>query len=335
MTEGGLPIARMALGVGLLVCAGLAWWVPASRPAFESTQPPAGLAPAPLGQVAPPARPVTHVPVENLFQLAPGLYSGGGPEGDEAFAGLARLGIQTLISVDGAPPDVALARRHGLRYVHLPIGYDGVRSDRLPQLLKAVRELPGPVLVHCHHGRHRGPAAAALCAVGTAGWTRPQALAWLGQAGTDPAYRGLHRDVTELPIPPAAETARLAPEFPEQVAQRGLVEAMVEIDAASDRLKAAARRDWQGVDHLGRAPVEAALELLEAYRELARDSQVEARGADFLAQLGQATQNATLLHARLAPTAHFETAEVTEAWGRVSADCKGCHRQFRDNIGDR
>ena len=368
MKEGGFQISRVALGALLLVCAGLAWWVPApprtpgSRAAaggeaVAQPQRPSAIATARPASIEPPARLVAQVPVENLFQLTPNLYSGGGPEGDEAFAALARLGIQTLISVDGAPPDVELARRHGMKYVHLPIGYDGVRSERLPQLLKAVRELPGPVLVHCHHGRHRGPAAAALCAVGAAGWTRPQALAWLGQAGTDPAYRGLHRDVAELPVPPAAETARLVAQFPEQVTQRGLTEAMLQIDVACDRLKAAAKRDWRGVDQLGRAPVEAALDLLEGYRELSRDSQVEARGADFLNLLAQATGNANDLHARLAPPAEAGPTdqsasanqatpgtarpadpgplEVADAWRRVTADCKACHQRFRDNVGSR
>jgi hypothetical protein len=63
--------------------------------------------------------------IENLFRLSAGLYSGGQPEGEAGFSDLKRLGIATIISVDGARPDVDRARSIGMRYVHLPFGYDG------------------------------------------------------------------------------------------------------------------------------------------------------------------------------------------------------------------
>lgn len=334
-TNHRLALLCLVVGLGVLL-----WIVPVPSGDLRlggriSPTPPVALSNPDGVVVSSPARRVTGVPIENLFQLTPGLYSGGGPEGDQAFATLARLGIRTIISVDGTPPDVALARRYGLRYVHVPIGYEGVRSDRLPQLLKAVRELPGPVLVHCHHGRHRGPAAAAVCAVGVAGWTRSQALAWLGQAGTDPAYRGLHRDVAQLPLPTVAETSALAPIFPEQVVQQGVVETMVEMDRALDRLKLAARRDWSMIDDRGRTPVEAALGLLEGYRELMRDSQIESRGGAFLGLLQQATEQASELHAHLEAAASpggSRDGTLLEIWGRVQADCRACHQRFRDNV---
>ena len=64
--------------------------------------------------------------LHNVYRLTDKLLSGSGPEGDEGFASLQQLGVKTVLSVDGARPDVARARRFGLRYVHLPIGYDGV-----------------------------------------------------------------------------------------------------------------------------------------------------------------------------------------------------------------
>ena len=95
--------------------------------------------------------------IENTFRLSPRLYSGGDPHGVEALAALKELGVRTIISVDGATPDVETARKLGLRYVHLPIGYDGVPREQAVRLVQAVKTLPGPVYVHCHHGKHRGP----------------------------------------------------------------------------------------------------------------------------------------------------------------------------------
>src|SRR5215212_2026849 len=82
--------------------------------------------------------------LENLFAISPNLFSGGSPEGDEGFASLAKLGVKTIITVDGAQPDLERAHAHGLRYVHLPHGYNGIPSDTQLQLIKAAQIVEGP-----------------------------------------------------------------------------------------------------------------------------------------------------------------------------------------------
>lgn len=59
-----------------------------------------------------------HLP--NPVRIHAHVISGGLPEGNAAFEELKSLGIKTVISVDGAKPDVARAEKYGLRYVHLP-----------------------------------------------------------------------------------------------------------------------------------------------------------------------------------------------------------------------
>jgi protein tyrosine phosphatase (PTP) superfamily phosphohydrolase (DUF442 family) len=127
----------------------------------------------------------------NPWQIHPQVISGGLPEGDEAFRALADLGVKTLISVDGARPDVALAKKHGLRYVHLPHGYDGVPEERMQELAKAVRDLPGPIYIHCHHGKHRSPTAAAVACVGAGLLDASAAAPFLQAAGTSGTLRNL------------------------------------------------------------------------------------------------------------------------------------------------
>lgn len=84
-----------------------------------------------------------HLP--NPVRVNAKVISGGLPEGDGAFAELKELGVKTIISVDGAKPDIAIAQKYGLRYVHLPHSYDGVPEDRGKELAKAVRDLPGTI----------------------------------------------------------------------------------------------------------------------------------------------------------------------------------------------
>src|SRR4029453_11584488 len=125
----------------------------------------------------------------NAYRLADKVISGGQPQGEAGFAELKNLGVRTIISVDGAKPDVELAKKFGLRYVHLPHGYDGVPDERVRELAKAVRDLPGPIYIHCHHGKHRSPTAATVACV-AAGLLRPEAaLTVLKTAGTSENYR--------------------------------------------------------------------------------------------------------------------------------------------------
>lgn len=86
-----------------------------------------------------------HTGIQNPFQVMPGLFCGSGPEGEAGFPSLKKRGIRTIISVAGARPNVESARKHGMRYVHLPIGYSSVPEETGLPIARVVRDLPGPV----------------------------------------------------------------------------------------------------------------------------------------------------------------------------------------------
>lgn len=177
------------LGVLLVLLAiALSSLVPGQDPV-----PPSGKLPEPAVENGP----------ENLIQVAPQLYSGAEPHTRDQFSALQKLGVKTIISVDGALPDTQLAHEFGMRYVHVPIGYDTIPGKAVGQLDKAVKELPGPFFVHCHHGKHRGPAAAAICGR-AAGWIDDKAaLNLLEQAKTGKNYKGLWESVRRFTPPEA------------------------------------------------------------------------------------------------------------------------------------
>jgi len=169
-----------------------------------------------------------HLP--NLVQIHPRVISGGLPEGDAAFAELQSLGIQTIVSVDGAKPDVATARRFGFRYVHLPRGYDGISENRVGELAKAVRDLEGPIYIHCHHGKHRSPAAASVACVAAGLITPDIALSVLEIAPTSPHYQGLIQSVRMTKPWPSAALDALQVDFRETVDVPPLAEPMVALE---------------------------------------------------------------------------------------------------------
>ncbi len=137
--------------------------------------------------------PVKHL--TNAIRVHAKVISGGLPEGELAFAALKELGVKTIVSVDGAKPDVELAAKYDLKYIHLPHGYDGVPETRDVNWRKlCVIELV-LIYIHCHHGKHRSPPAASVACVAN-GWIAPaQALGVLEFAGTSRDYRGLYESV--------------------------------------------------------------------------------------------------------------------------------------------
>jgi hypothetical protein len=267
-----------------------------------------------------------HFP--NPWQVHPKVISGGLPEGEAAFQQLEDLGVKTVISVDGARPDVELAKKHGMRYVHLPHGYDGVPEDRMQELAKAVRDLPGLVYIHCHHGKHRSPSAAAVACIG-AGLLAPAAAEpILIAAGTSKDYQGLYQSARKARAFETQLLDELKPEFPETARLPPLAEAMVALEHTHDHLKQAEAAGWQAPPkHPDIAPAHEALLLREHFTEMLRSDAVKAEPEEFQALLKDSEAAADDLEDALKAG---KITEARQALDRVSANCKSCHTAYRD-----
>jgi protein tyrosine phosphatase (PTP) superfamily phosphohydrolase (DUF442 family) len=272
--------------------------------------------------------------LHNVYRLNEKLYSGSSPEGDDGFESLQRLGIRTIITVDGARPDVERAHKFGMRYVHLPIGYDGVPEQQGLRIARAVRDLPGPIYVHCHHGKHRGPAAAAVARLCTDGRCSVEAaLEGMKLAGTDPHYTGLYAAPGEFRRPTPEELDRVSAEFPEVAEVTGLAQLMVETDDRWERLKLARAAGWKvPPDHPDVDPPHEALQLVEQYREAERLPRTKERPDEFRRWLEEAREAAEKLETALRPRGgegvNREAAE--SAFKTVDAACTRCHGSYRD-----
>jgi protein tyrosine phosphatase (PTP) superfamily phosphohydrolase (DUF442 family) len=274
--------------------------------------------------------PLTARGIENSFQLSDRLYSGSAPEGDEAFAELKKLGIKTIITVDGAKPDVETAHRFGIRYVHLPIGYDGVPTNQAIRLVKAAETMPGPIYVHCHHGMHRGPAGAAVICRATEGWTAEQADSWLKLAGTATNYAGLYRTVEQFQ-PPTAETLKtVSANFPEKSEVSPLADVMIQIDERFDHLKLIKKAGYRvPTSHPDLVPAQEALLLNELFKELLRSPATSKHNQDFQTQLQAAESSSSALYTSLNTT--NITAGISDAaFKRVTDSCAACHKAHRN-----
>ena len=243
-------------------------------------------------------RVIGHEPSRHLVILTPGGFEG-------FFADMAKGQFRIPENMERIEESAA---RHGLRYVHLPVGYDGIPPAQLARIAKALRDLPGPVYVHCHHGKHRGPAAATSALVCLGEMTPDAAVRAMRDAGTDPRYAGLIGLPHTLAPVRAADLDRVPSDFPAQAPTADLTQLMVRIDATWDRLKA-------------RPDAHDALQLQEHYREARRLPEVARRGDAFAALLAEAEAAAKRLEATP------ERADVRVASQRL---CTQCHAKFRD-----
>jgi protein tyrosine phosphatase (PTP) superfamily phosphohydrolase (DUF442 family) len=264
--------------------------------------------------------------LHNLLAVSPRIYSGGEPDGDAAFEALRKLGVKTIVSVDGARPDAAAARKYGLRYVHIPIGYDGIPAEAAAALTRVMREADAPVYVHCHHGKHRGPAAAAVACIASGDTDGAGALKILEQAGTGKEYRGLWRDVAAFrPLPRLAKLPALV----EAADVESLTAAMAEIDRAFDELKRSRRAGW-GVpaEHPDLVPAAQATLLRERFHESARLlAGDEKRDARFKQRLAEAEAVARKLETALQAG---EKLQAEQSYQRLEQRCNECHAAYRN-----
>ena len=277
--------------------------------------------------------------IENTFRVSEKIFSGGGPVTAADFEALRQVGVKTIISVDGQPPNSELARKYGLKYIHLPMGYGAVAQEQAAKIVQAVGTAKEPVFIHCHHGKHRGPAAVAIAARALEGWSSEEAQAWLKQAGTSADYRQLIQSVCETQPLSSQQIAKLNFVLPESVPPPPLTERMLAIDDHFQNLKSPPAKILAASPASQREFLENEVQqLLEQLKEVQRQE----NGPNPKAQ---AAFN-TLLRGSVEPVSNLQEVlkdrktagespllnkVYVEFIKQVGQSCVRCHQQFRDN----
>ena len=286
--------------------------------------------------------------LQHVFKLSDSIISGAEPTGREALSQIASWGVKTILSVDGKVPEVEWAAELGMRYVHVPIEYSGMDGEELLKICKTFRELEGPFYVHCFHGKHRGPAAAAIGRIVRDGIPRERAIAEMRQwCATASKYEGLYSTVATAPIPSAAESAGFEFGFDPAHSFEGLRGAMVHMTRKWDLIKAAKKRNWQAdPEHPDIVPLQEAVQLHELFESCSNLEEIRAWPDDFRAwleegrsgseQLLQALMEASAASAAPGASEPSEAAEpealsrADSAYARVSKSCSACHKSYRN-----
>ncbi len=264
--------------------------------------------------------------VHRLLQLDEQLYSGAEPKTEAAFAALQDLGIRTVVSVDGARPKVDLASRYGMDYVQIPIGYDGISQEQAWAMVHVVRARPGPYYFHCHHGRHRGPAAAAIALRALTGADASAGSEVLLTAGTSENYPGLWRDVEAFQLPPAGA---LLPELVAVATISDLASGMASMDRTWDQMKEIQAAEWaSSAAHPDLDPHQVALILRQAFEAVRDSAEPDLAGQEaFRDDLELGLEASALLEEALSE-GNQEAAAA--AYADVARSCKSCHSEYRN-----
>ena len=261
---------------------------------------------------------------ERLILVAEGVWSSAEPVTDAHFDALYARGVRVIVSVDGARPRVEQANAAGLKYVHLPFGYDDVPRAVELGIVRVLEEASGrgDILFHCHHGKHRGPAAAAMACVASGRFDAAEAAKFMEAAGTSPHYRGLWKAVANYRSPGDDE------ELPElqPIAELPTVTVrMADLSRRLDTLNAIlgsremAMKDWETGTH-------AALLIEEQLTELPRELPKHAVG-DLIAGYKRAQSAASRLRKELQQRQHLSAVKQLRS---LQAQCAQCHAKHRN-----
>jgi len=282
--------------------------------------------------------PVETDGLHNVFRLSDDIISGSEPHGEAALEDIARMGVKTVLSVDGKVPDAETAAKYGLRYVHVPIQYKGITDDQVAQIAKTFRELPGPFYVHCFHGKHRGPAAAAIGRVALDGVSREEAIAEMRQwCGTSSKYEGLYRTIALKDVPTAEASAKYEFAFEAAHQFEGTRTAMIPMGRHFDNVTVLKKAGWK-VDpaHPDIDPLQEATQLHQLFAACQKMDDTAAYADDYHGWM-QASFDASAQLVRFLSDCKAETCtpeevstELAAAYDLVSKSCTDCHKAYRD-----
>jgi protein tyrosine phosphatase (PTP) superfamily phosphohydrolase (DUF442 family)/cytochrome c556 len=282
-----------------------------------------------------PRKPQELPGLHNVFELSDDIVSGSEPHGAEGLQAIHAMGVKTILSVDGKEPDAEAAAALGMRYVHIPIQYSGFSDGELAEITKTFRELEGPFYVHCFHGKHRGPAAAAVGRVVLDGASRETAIGEMKQyCGTSEKYEGLYREIAITPFPSAQESGSFAFDFAPVHRPEGMVGVMVQMSRAYDNLVELDKRAWAlDPEHPDIDALNEAVQIRQAFESAQELAQVVAGPDDLREWMAQSLVESRKLTDALermrAGTAEAG-AEAGASFQLLKQGCNDCHAAYRD-----
>jgi len=275
--------------------------------------------------------PTTFAGLKQVVAFHEDLFSGSKPDGELGMDSLMKLNVDTIICVDGVAPDVKGAREYGIKTIHIPLKYNAPNKAQILDLATAVSmsRVGGNVYIHCHHGKHRSAAAAALVSIAL-GFSTPQAMkSRMEVAETWPHYTGLWEAVERQEAVNIFKILDNEKPFPSMVKPEGMTAQMVAVDEAFDRLLLVKQSGWVIPEsHPDLAPASDAGLIAETFRSMQLAPETQLIKFDFTTQVINAVHQASGLEKAL-KIETLDTKSLDQYLHRVDQSCINCHAAVR------
>ncbi|CAN5305456.1 hypothetical protein BH11CYA1_BH11CYA1_38600 [soil metagenome] len=140
--------------------------------------------------------------ISNFDIVSEGLWRGAAPS-NHGMKKLAESGVKTIVDLrltgQGAAEEASVAKKLGIKYIHLPLGFMGPSLLKVAQFLNIVNEPKNqPVFVHCRYGADRTGALVAVFRVIHDHWSFNQAYSEMRSHHFKPWLASLKRMVARV-----------------------------------------------------------------------------------------------------------------------------------------
>lgn len=258
------------------------------------------------------------------------IISGAKPSGSKGFNSLVKMNVRTIVCVDGVTPDVETANEYGIKTIHIPLKYDAPNDEQIFDLATVVsrgRER-GNVYIHCHQGKHRSAAAAAIVSIALGSLSVAEAKERMRVSKTSVVYQGLWDAVEHTKVMNATSLLHNQKIYPSSVEPEGITSQMIAIDEAIDSVLRIQRAEWNTpTDHpdlVGAAEVGM---IVDTFRNIQLRTDTTHFSDDFERQLVNAMHQASILEEALLQELPKEALD--KYLQQVEQSCINCHSSFR------
>lgn len=140
--------------------------------------------------------------ISNFDIVSEGLWRGAAPS-NQAMQKLAESGVKTIVDLRlaglGAEEEASRAKKLGIKYIHIPLGFMGPSLPKVAQFLNIVNDPANqPVFVHCRYGADRTGALVGVFRVIHDHWSFNQAYSEMRSHHFKPWLASLKRVVARV-----------------------------------------------------------------------------------------------------------------------------------------
>lgn len=140
--------------------------------------------------------------ISNFDIVSEGLWRGAAPS-NQAMQKLAESGVKTIVDLRlaglGAEEEASRAKKLGIKYIHIPLGFMGPSLSKVAQFLNIVNDPANqPVFVHCRYGADRTGALVGVFRVIHDHWSFNQAYSEMRSHHFKPWLASLKRVVARI-----------------------------------------------------------------------------------------------------------------------------------------